>query len=138
MSRIETQSWVECNRGFSFNIQDLRTIHQAISSYRPQVTHSEQILAGMTGSRKSQAKIGTWPRSRQLPKQPGAPRGERAQLRLAPLAGMVEAKLDIRGWQRARAALRPLHQHQRARVGQRVQAQPFELARIGDAIQIQV
>src|SRR6185312_17085270 len=112
MSRIETQSWVECNRGFSFNIHGLRVIHQAISSYWPQVAHSEQILAGMAGSRKSQAKIGTWPCSRQLLEQPAAPRRERTQLRPAPLVGIVEAKLDIRGRQRARAALGPLHQHQ--------------------------
>src|SRR6185437_4266289 len=138
MSRIETQSWVECNRDFSFNIHGLRMIYQAVSSYWPQVAHSEHIFAGMAGSRKSQAKIGTWPCSRQLLEQPATPRRERAQLRLTPLAGIVEAKLDIRGRQRARAPLGLLHQHQRARVGQRVQAQPFELARIGDAIQIQV
>jgi hypothetical protein len=32
---------------FPLNIHNLRVIYQAVSSYRPQVTHSEQIIAAI-------------------------------------------------------------------------------------------
>ncbi|KMQ81778.1 hypothetical protein RF55_25234 [Lasius niger] len=51
---------------------------------------------------------------------------------------MGEVDHQIRRRQCAPPLRRPFDQHQGRRLGQRLQSQPFQLARIGDPIQIQM
>ena len=65
-------------------------------------------------------------------------RGPRVQLRLPAGTGIAQVQIQVRGRQGAPAALRPFDQDHRVILGQRVQAQPFELAGVGDPVQVQV